>query len=206
MLRLNIHPDSPQTRLINRVCTILEQDSVIVIPTDSCYALATALGNKSAFKRIQNIRQLEQEHLFSLLCKDVSNLSTFAKINNSQYRTLKRCTPGPYTFILKATRDAPKLVMQEKRNEIGIRIPDNKVLQAILEDWDAPLLSTTLRLPESSDLTTEADIIESLLSKHIDLLVNGGNSGLEPTTIINMIDEPPTLVRLGKGSADFLDV
>ncbi len=195
-----IHPDDPQPHLIRRTATMVQRGGIIVYPTDSGYALGCQMGNKAALDRIRTIRQLDKKHPLTLVCRDLSELSLYARIEDTAiYRLLKNYTPGPYTFLLKATHEVPKRLMAPKRKVIGIRIPDHKIALAILEALGEPLLSTTLILPNQKMPLLEPAAIHDMLGQQVDLVVHGGFCGLEPTTVIDLVTGTPSLVRLGKG-------
>lgn len=194
-----IHPDNPQSRLIRQACEIIEQGGVIAYPTDSAYALGCDLGNKNAADRIRQIRRLSDKHNFTLVCSDLSDISTYAKVGNTQYRQIKAHTPGPYTFILRATSEVPRRLMHPKRRQIGIRIPQNKIALDLLAGLQHPLMSTTLILPEEDMPMTDPYEIRSLLEHQLDLVIDGGFCGFEPTSVINLSDEVPEVMRVGCG-------
>lgn len=196
-----IHPENPQARLVRQAVDIIEQGGVIVYPTDSGYALGCQLGNKQALERIRRIRQLDAGHNFTLVCRDLSELGTYAKVDNNAYRLVKAHTPGPYTFILPATREVPKRLMHPKKKTIGLRVPDNQIALDLLECLNEPLLSVTLILPgEDMPMTDPWDIRDSL-QHALDLVIDGGFCGMEATTIIEWVDEIPNVLRQGAGDA-----
>jgi len=201
-----IHPDNPQVRLIKQAVEIIEQGGVIAYPTDSAYAIGCHLGDKKAIDRIRRIRKLDDKHNFTLMCRDLSDISTYAKIDNQQYRQVKAHTPGPYTFILDATSEVPRRLMHPKRRQIGIRIPDNKVALAILEGLSQPIMSTTLILPGEDVPMTDPYEIRSSLESHVDLVIDGGFCGFEATTIIDISNEQPVLLRQGCGDVSAFDL
>lgn len=194
-----IHPDNPQERLIKQAAHIIRNGGVIALPTDSCYALTCAIGNKNAMERILAIRQIDQKHHLTLLCADLSDLGTYAKVNNSQFRQLKAATPGSYTFILPASKEVPNRTLHPKRKTIGLRIPDNRIALALLKELSEPLLSCTLMLPENDDPLTDPYEIREQLEHHIDAVIDGGWCGTEPTTVVDMTDTIQIL-RIGKGN------
>ncbi|HUF72826.1 MAG TPA: L-threonylcarbamoyladenylate synthase [Gammaproteobacteria bacterium] len=202
MNRLVVHPENPQSRLIARVAAALRQGEVIVYPTDSSYALGCALGDKAALDRIRQIRRTEIDHDFTLVCRDLSEIAMYARVDNSAYRLLKSLTPGPYTFILRATSEAPRRLQNPKRKSIGIRVPDNRIAQAILEELGEPLMSSTLQLPEDDLPLTEPDDIEARLGNRVDIIVDGGACGIEPTTVLDLSSGQVDVVRRGKGSVE----
>ncbi len=201
-----IHPTHPQKRLISQAVEILRQGGVVVYPTDSSYAIGCHLGDKEAMERIQRIRQLDDKHFFTLVCKDLSEIASYAKVDNTQYRTLRALTPGAFTFILQATNEVPRRLLHPKRRMIGIRVMDNPIVQALLEEFGQPILSSTLILPGKDMPETDANEIREKLEKQVDLIIDGGHCGLEPTTIINMVEVPPQLIRQGKGTGHGLEM
>lgn len=194
-----IHPENPQARLIRQAVDIIRKGGLIVYPTDSCYAIGCHLGDKDALDRIRRIRAVDDKHHFTLVCRDLSELALYAKVDNRQFRFLKSATPGPYTFILQATREVPRRVMQAKRSTIGLRVPDHPVVAALLAELAEPLLSSTLLLPGDELPPTEGWEIRERLEHEVDLVLDGGTCGIEPTSIIDLSDEVPVLVRAGKG-------
>jgi tRNA threonylcarbamoyl adenosine modification protein (Sua5/YciO/YrdC/YwlC family) len=194
-----IHPVNPQTRLISQAVGILRQGGVIVYPTDSGYALGCMMGDKSALEKICRIRQLEDEHNFTLLCNDLSELSVYAKIDNTAFRLIKNNTPGAYTFILKATKEVPRRLMNEKKKTIGIRVPTNNIAQALLIELGEPLMSSTLILPGQVLAEAEPEEFRGQLEKVVDLIIDGGTQGAQPTTVIDFSDDEPKVVRFGAG-------
>ncbi|MFW2373088.1 MAG: L-threonylcarbamoyladenylate synthase [Gammaproteobacteria bacterium] len=200
-----IHPDNPQKRLIHQAVQIIHDGGVVVYPTDSSYAIGCHLGDKAAMERIRLIRKVDDKHHFTLVCSDLSEISTYAKVSNADYRMLKSLTPGPYTFLLPATHEVPRRLMHPKRRMIGIRIIDNPIVQALLEELGQPIMSSTLILPGKTDPETDAEHIRDKLQAQVDLIIDGGYCGLEATTVINMVENPPLLVRQGKGTDHGLD-
>ena len=194
-----VHPVNPQTRLITQAVGILRQGGVIVYPTDSGYALGCMMGEKSALEKICLIRQLEDEHNFTLLCNDLSELSVYAKIDNTAFRLIKNNTPGAYTFILKATKEVPRRLMNEKKKTIGIRVPTNNIAQALLTELGEPLMSSTLILPGQVLAEAEPEEFRGQLEKVVDLIIDGGTQGAQPTTVIDFSDDEPKVVRFGAG-------
>ncbi len=193
-----IHPDNPQERLIKHAVEIVRKGGVIVYPTDSCYALGCALGNKTAMERILAIRKIDLKHHLTLMCADLSDLGTYAKVDNSQFRQLKAATPGSYTFILQATKEVPNRTLHPKRKTIGLRVPDNAIALALLRELGEPMLSSTLMLPEDDEPLTDPYEIRDRLAHAVDAVIDGGWCGTEPTTVIDMTDGV-ALVRQGKG-------
>lgn len=199
-----IHPDNPQQRLIDMAVDIIKRGGVIVYPTDSGYALGCHLGDKSAMQRIRKIRQVGDKHNFTLVCRDLSEIATYAKVENDAYRLIKSLTPGPYTFILKATKEVPKRLQNPKRKTIGLRVPDNLIAQALLERLGEPLMSSTLILPgEDMPLTDPYDIRDTL-DHALDLIIDGGYCGFEPTTVVELTEDVPVVLRQGLGPTDML--
>ena len=200
-----IHPTHPQLRLVHQAAEIVDAGGVIAYPTDSSYALGCHLGDKKALERMRRIRRIDEKHNLTLVCSDLSEISTYAKINNSDYRLLKSLTPGPYTFILNATHEVPRRLMHPKRRTIGIRVVDHAVVRALLDELGQPLMSTTLILPGESIPLTEADEIRDALDRQLDLIIDSGHCGIEPTTVIDLTGDAPRLVREGMGRDHGLD-
>jgi tRNA threonylcarbamoyl adenosine modification protein (Sua5/YciO/YrdC/YwlC family) len=197
-----IHPDNPQPRLIKQAAQIIHSGGIVALPTDSCYALVCQLDNKAAVERVRRIRGVDDKHHLTLLCRDLSEIAQYAKVDNRQYRLLKAATPGPYTFILEATREVPRRLSHPSRKTIGLRVPENPIAHALLAELGQPLLGTTLILPEQSDALTSADDIRERLEKQIELIIDSGACRLEPTTVIDLSDDQqPLLVRQGRGDA-----
>jgi tRNA threonylcarbamoyl adenosine modification protein (Sua5/YciO/YrdC/YwlC family) len=194
-----IHPDNPQARLIKQAADIVRKGGIIVYPTDSAYAIGCHIGDKKALERIRRIRQLDDKHNFTLVCRDLAELATFARVDNTQYRLLKACTPGPYTFILKATAEVPRRLLHQKRKTIGLRVPENPTAQALLAELNEPLMSVTLIMPGDADPLIDPYDIRTLLEHDVDLVIDGGYCGLEMTTVVDLADDEPVLVRQGKG-------
>ncbi len=194
-----IHPKNPQVRLIRRAVEIIRNGGVIVYPTDSCYALGCHLGDKEAMERIRRIRMADQSHHFTLVCRDLSEIARYARVDNRQYRLLRKFTPGPYTFLLRATRDTPKRLQNPRRRTIGIRVPDHPVPQLLLQELDEPIMSSTLLLPGEDLPLTDAHDIRERLEHAVDVVLDGGNCGLEPTTVIDLAADSPAIVRKGRG-------
>jgi tRNA threonylcarbamoyl adenosine modification protein (Sua5/YciO/YrdC/YwlC family) len=197
--RIHIHPQNPQMRLITQICGLLNHGSLIVYPTDTAYALGCRMDARDAQDRLRLIRGLDKDHHLTLVCKDLSALSEYATVNNIAFRILKKYTPGPYTFILPGSAHLPKRLADPKRKTIGLRIPDHPVLQALLDQLDVPLLSTTMQLPNDYLPLADPDIIESVLAKQVDLLVDAGAGSFELTTVIDLTSDEPQLVRQGAG-------
>jgi tRNA threonylcarbamoyl adenosine modification protein (Sua5/YciO/YrdC/YwlC family) len=187
--------------LIKRAVEIVRNGGVIAYPTDSCYALGCHLGDKAAMERIRRIRDVDERHHFTLVCRDLSEIGTFAKVNNAQYRLLKAHTPGSYTFILQATRELPRRIAHPKRATVGVRVPEHVAALALLGELGEPLLSSTLMLPGDDEPLNDANKIRAKLSHQLDLILDGGACGVQPTTVIDLSGDEPILVRLGKGDA-----
>ncbi|MBP6735585.1 MAG: threonylcarbamoyl-AMP synthase [Chromatiaceae bacterium] len=195
----DIHPDNPQPRLIRRAADILLEGGVIIYPTDSSYALGCQIGEKDAMERIRRIRHLDDKHNFTLVCRDLSEITTYAKIDNQAFRLLKSMTPGAYTFIFEGTKQVPRRLMHPRRKTIGIRVPDNIICHELLGTLDQPILSTTLMLPGDDQPLTDPYEMRDLLGHQVDLIIDGGFCGLEPTTMVDMSGEAPLVTRVGKG-------
>lgn len=200
----HIHPESPQKRLINRSAEILRDGGVVVYPTDSCYAIGCQIGDKDALERIRQIRGLDDRHNLTLMCKDLSEIGTYARVSNTAFRLMKALTPGPYTFLLLATRDVPKRLQHPKRKTIGVRVPDNIITLAMLEEMQQPILTTSLILPGHELPMTDPEEINVKLGKQVELIIDGGVCGMEPTTVIDLIDDQPMVIRQGKGDASII--
>ncbi|MSR11374.1 MAG: threonylcarbamoyl-AMP synthase [Gammaproteobacteria bacterium] len=196
---LQVLPANPDARVIRQAVNVLKAGGVIVYPTDSTYALGCHIGDKSALERIRRIRQLDKHHNFTLVCSDLSSLATYALVSNSAYRILKAYTPGPYTFILKATPEVPRRLQNPKRKTIGIRVPDNEIAQQILATLGEPIMSTSLILPNETEQLFDAYEMRLKIGKLVDLIIDGGACGLEPTTMIDLVDGYPKVLRVGKG-------
>ncbi len=196
-----LHPTHPEARLIKRAAEIVRSGGVIAYPTDSCYALGCHIGDKTAMERIRKIRDVDERHHFTLVCRDLSEIGTFAKVNNSQYRLLKAHTPGSYTFILQATRELPRRIAHPKRATVGVRVPEHVAALALLAELNEPLLSSTLMLPSDVEPLNDADEIRRKLNHQVDLILDGGACGVVPTTVIDLSGDEPILVRQGKGDS-----
>lgn len=197
--RFNVHPVDPQVRLLRQVAQIIDHGGVGALPTDSCYALACHLDDKPAADRLRRIRQVDERHHLTLLCRDLSEIASYAKVDNTQYRLIRQVTPGPYAFILEATREVPRRLSHPSRKTIGIRIPDHPVTLGLLAVLGQPLLSTTLILPGDELPLNDADHIVERLDHDIDFIVDGGACGVEPVTIVDLSCREPVLVRRGRG-------
>jgi tRNA threonylcarbamoyl adenosine modification protein (Sua5/YciO/YrdC/YwlC family) len=201
-----IHPDNPQARLIRQAADIIRKGGVVVYPTDSAYALGCHIGDKSALDRIRRIRKLDDRHNFTLVCRDLAQIATYAKVNNSVYRLLRHATPGPYTFILLATSEVPKRLMHPKRKTVGLRVPENPIVDALLADLGEPLMSVTLIMPGDDLPLIDPYDIREVLEHEVDLVIDGGYCGMEATSVIDMADDVPLVLRAGKGDiAPFTD-
>ena len=201
-----IHPVNPQTRLIGQAVDIIRRGGVVVYPTDSGYALGCQLGEKKALETIRRIRKLDDKHNFTLICRDLSELGTYARVDNAAYRLIKNHTPGPYTFILKATSEVPKRLMHAKRRTIGLRVPENAITLALLESLNEPLMSVTMMLPGDDQPMIDPYEIRQVLEHELDLVIDGGFCGMEPTTVIDLVDETPVIVRRGQGDSSVFEV
>jgi tRNA threonylcarbamoyl adenosine modification protein (Sua5/YciO/YrdC/YwlC family) len=199
-----IHPLNPQLRLVRHAVEIIRADGLVVYPTDSSYALGCHVGDKRGMKRIRRIRALDKQHNFTLVCRDLSEIATYARVDNSAYRLLKSLTPGPYTFVLRATHEVPRRLQNPRRKTIGIRIPDHPVVQALLDELNEPLMSSTLILPGRDMPETDAREIRERLEHEVDLIIDGEHCGFEPTTVIDMTGSAPEILRQGCGPADGL--
>lgn len=197
----SIHVNNPQARLIRRAVEILRDGGLLVYPTDSCYALGCHIGDKTAMERMRRIRRVDEHHHFTLVCRDLSELGQYAVVDNTQYRSLKAATPGSYTFILKATREVPKRLLDPRRKTIGLRVPDHAVVRALLEEMREPILSSTLILPGDETPLNDGAEIRSRLEHDVDLILYGGPCGVEATTVVDLTEQAPVIVRQGKGSA-----
>ncbi len=195
----HVHPDNPQKRLIAQACDIIRKGGLVVYPTDSGYALGCHIGDKNAMDKIRRIRDLDDSHNFTLVCRDLSELSTYAKVNNSVYRAIKSHTPGAYTFVLSATKEVPRRLQHAKRKTIGLRIPDNEIALALLEELNEPLMSSTLIMPDEDFPMTDPEEIVDRLNKQVDLVIDGGYGSNEPTTVIEFIEDMPEVMRVGLG-------
>lgn len=195
----SIHPDNPQARLIREAVHVIQKGGIVVYPTDSGYALGCQLDNKNALERIRQLRRLDKNHNMTLVCRDLSELSTYAKVNNVIFRLLKSFTPGAYTFILNATNEVPRRMLHPKRRTLGLRIPDNVICLSLLECLDAPLMSTTLILPDAEAPLIEPSAIYDILGNQIDLMIDGGPCGHQPTTVVDLTGDFPVIMREGKG-------
>ncbi len=204
---LEIHPTHPQPRLITQAVALLRQGGLAVYPTDSGYALSCHIGDKQALDRIRRIRKLDKHHNFTLICRDLSELAVYARVDNASFRVLKSFTPGPYTFILKATAEVPRRLQHDRRKTIGIRVPDNVITQALLEALGEPLMSSSLILPGKEQEQLEPIEIFELLKKQIDLVIDGGFCGTLPTSVVDLTEGSPQVLRTGAGdTSSFLSL
>jgi len=197
-----IHPDNPQARLVNQAVAIIRGGGLVVYPTDSGYALGCHIGDKAAQERIRRIRRLDDKHNFTLVCRDLSEIATYARVDNADYRAMRSATPGPFTFILRATGEVPRRLQNPKRKTIGIRIPDNRITMALLDALGEPLMSSTLIPPGGTLPMTDPEVIREEMGAHVDVIIDGGFSGLEPTTVVDLTEDVPKVVRSGQGDAD----
>ena len=200
-----IHPENPQPRLIHQAVKIVREGGIIVYPTDSSYALGCHIGDKAAMERICRIRQVSKTHNFTLVCSDLSEITTYAKVDNQDYRFMKGLTPGPYTFILKATREVPKRLQNAKRKTIGIRVPDTPIVRDLLRELNEPMMSSTLILPGDDLPINEPWDIRERLEHEVDLVIDGGHCHVEPTSVVVLTDDPPTVYRHGRGDVSMLE-
>jgi len=203
---LHIHPHNPQLRLISQVVAVIRAGGLVVYPTDSSYALGCHIGDKAAMLRIERLRQLDNSHNFTLVCRDLSEISTYAKVDNQAFRLMKALTPGPYTFILKATHEVPRRLQNPKRKTIGLRVPDNAIVRAMLDMLGEPIMSSTLILPGKTVPETEPEAIYEQLNKLVDMVIDGGSCGFEATTVLDLTEAQPQILRQGKGPVDTLEI
>lgn len=203
--KLIIHPENPQQRLINQAVKIVQEGGVIVYPTDSAYALGCRLGDKGAHERIVRLRQLDKHHHFTLVCHDLSQLSVYARVDNPTFRLLKAHTPGPYTFILEATKEVPRRLLHPRRKTIGLRVPENPITQMLLLALNEPLMSVTLILPGQLEPLTDSEEIYRLFGSRVEAVIDGGYCGNDPTSVVDLTQSPPQVIRAGKGDVtDFM--
>lgn len=198
----SIHPENPQNRLVKQAVEIIRNGGLIVYPTDSAYALGCHVGDKFALDRIRAIRQLGKDHNFTLVCRDLSELANYAKVDNSAFRLIKSHTPGSYTFILNATSEVPKRLMHPKRRTLGMRVPDNAIALAIMEELGEPLMTSSLILPGDSEPLTDPYDIRETLEHQVELVIDGGYCGMEPTTVIDLTGDEPKIIREGCGAIE----
>jgi tRNA threonylcarbamoyl adenosine modification protein (Sua5/YciO/YrdC/YwlC family) len=196
----SIHPDNPQQRLLEKTADLLRSGAVIAFPTDSCYALGCHLGDKNAVDRIRAIRGIDERHHLTLMCRDLSEIAQFARVDNTQFRLLKHVTPGAYTFILEGTKELPRRILHPKRKTMGLRVPDHTIAQALLATLGEPLLTCTLQLPDMEEPLYEAEQIRDLVDEAVDLVLDGGACGTSPTTVVDLTGSAPEVIREGRGS------
>jgi tRNA threonylcarbamoyl adenosine modification protein (Sua5/YciO/YrdC/YwlC family) len=196
---LELHPKDPQVRLIRKAVEIIRRGGVIAYPTDSCYALGCHIGDKDALERIRRIRDADKHHHFTLVCRDLAEIGRFAQVDTPQFRLLKSSTPGPFTFLLPASRETPKRLQHPKRRTIGVRIPEHPVPHMLLAELGEPLLSSTLLMPGDDEPLTDGEQIRDRLDHQLDAIVDGGHCGVEPTTVVDLTVNPPAVLRQGKG-------
>ncbi|WP_296948473.1 L-threonylcarbamoyladenylate synthase [uncultured Massilia sp.] len=194
-----IHPQNPQQRLVRQAAQIIESGGIVAAPTDSAYALVCRLDDKNAVERLRRIRGVDEKHHLTLLVRDLSEIAQYARVDNQQYRQLKAVTPGPYTIILEATRELPRRVSHPSRKTIGIRVPENAILLALLDELGAPLIGTTLQLPDDEHVLSDPEEVRERLGKQIELVIDGGAGTLDPTTIVDLTGPEPVLLRAGRG-------
>ncbi len=199
-----VHPTNPQLRLLRQAAQMIEHGGVAAIPTDSCYALVCRLDDKEAADRVRRIRGVDERHHLTLLCRDLSEIANYAKVDNVQYRLIRNVTPGPYTFILEATREVPRRLSHPSRKTIGIRVPDHPVAQGLLDVLGQPLISTTLLLPGDELPRTDASEIRERLEHDVDLVIDSGDAGIEPTTVVDLTGREAVIVRRGRGPVEAL--
>jgi tRNA threonylcarbamoyl adenosine modification protein (Sua5/YciO/YrdC/YwlC family) len=195
----HIHPDNPQGRLISQAVQIIKSGGIVVYPTDSGYAIGCGLGEKRAMEKIIQIRNLDKKHDFTLVCKDLSEISVFARVDNKAFRAIRAHTPGPFTFVFKGTKEVPKRILNEKRKTIGMRVPNNKIALALLEELNEPLMSTSLLLPGDEFAESDPEEIRDKLEHQVDLIIHGGYLGEKPTSVIDFSDDEPVVIRDGEG-------
>jgi len=194
-----VHPENPQLRLIKQAAQIIHGGGIVALPTDSCYALVCHLDDKSAVEKLRRIRGIDEKHHLTLLCRDLSEISTYARVDNKQFRLLKAVTPGPYTFILEATREVPRRLSHPSRKTIGLRVPQNTITETLMAELGQPLLGTTLILPGDDQPLTDPDMVLERLGKQVDLVIDGGACSFEPTTVVDLTGPEPELIRRGCG-------
>ena len=199
---ISIHPQNPQARLINQAAEILNDGGILVYPTDSVYGIGCKIGDKRALERILKIRNLDKDHNFTLLCRNISEVAVYAKLNNSNFRTLKTFTPGPFTFVLAASSELPRRLLHPKRKTVGVRIPDNLVIQALMNALSGPVINMTFTLPDDEFGLSDAYEIKQRVGAQVDAIIDGGYCGILPSTVVDLTDDIPTLVRQGLG--DFI--
>lgn len=203
---IELHPLNPQKRLLTQIAERVRAGAVIAYPTDSCYALGCHLDDRDAAERLRRIRDFDRHHQFTLMCRDLSEIATYARVDNRQFRLLKQLTPGPYTFILQASKELPKRVAHEKRKTIGIRVPEHTITQALLETLGEALISCTLQFPDEQEPVSDPEDYRERLLREVDIVVAGGNCGLQPTSVIDCSGDEPSVLRVGKGDVDGLPI
>jgi tRNA threonylcarbamoyl adenosine modification protein (Sua5/YciO/YrdC/YwlC family) len=200
-----IHPDNPQARLLDQVAELLADGGIVAYPTDSCYALGWRLGDKGSQDRIRRLKKLDKHHYFTLVCKDLSEVATYARVSNQAYRMMRSMTPGPYTFILPATRQVPNRLMHPKRRTIGLRVPAHRIAQGLLDALGEPLMSTTLKLPEDPDPLNDPWEIQARLDDKLVAVIDAGPCGINPTSVIDLTGPAPEIIRRGAGDVEFIE-
>lgn len=200
--RFELHPANPQSRLLRQAAQVLGDGGVVAMPTDACYVLACRLGDRDAIERLRAIRGLDEKHLLTLMCRDLSELAVYAHVDNRQYRFLKEWTPGPYTFVLNATKETPRRLWHPSRKTIGLRVPDSPIVQGLLEAHGEPLLCASLIMPGEDDPLHDADEIVERLSRRVDLVLDAGGQPFDPTTVVDLTGDEPLVTRVGCGSVD----
>jgi len=196
-----IHPENPQLRLIRQAAKVIDGGGIVAVPTDSCYAIVCHLDDKAAVERLRRIRKVDEKHHLTLLCRDLAEIAQYSRVDNRQYRMLKAATPGPFTVILEATKEVPRRLSHPSRKTIGLRVPENAIIHALLAELGQPLISTTLILPGSDMPLTDPEEIRIQLDKQLDMIIDGGACSLEPTTVIDLTTDEPVLIRQGRGDA-----
>jgi tRNA threonylcarbamoyl adenosine modification protein (Sua5/YciO/YrdC/YwlC family) len=200
--RLTVHPTHPQPRLLRQAAQILRDGGVVAMPTDACYVLACHLDDKDAVSRLRAVRQIDEKHLLTLMCRDLSEVSSYAQVDNRQYRFLREWTPGPYTFVLPATREVPRRLWHPSRKTIGLRVPASPVTAGLLAEHDAPLITTSLVMPGEQMPLHDADEILERLTRRIDAVIDAGGQGYDPTTVVDMSGDEPLVIRVGCGPVE----
>jgi tRNA threonylcarbamoyl adenosine modification protein (Sua5/YciO/YrdC/YwlC family) len=195
----DVHPDNPQPRAIGQIVALLREGGLIVYPTDSCFAFGCGLGNREGLARIREIRRLDHRHHFTLVCRDFAQLGQFVHVDNKVFRLVKACTPGNYTFILPATKEVPRRLMHPRKQTVGVRIPRHAVTQALLGEWGEPLVSSTLLLPDTEEPMTQGWEIKEHLDHLVDAVIDSGDCGVEPTTVVDLSQLEPQILRVGAG-------
>jgi len=196
---IEIHPETPQPRLVHRAAEVVRGGGVVVYPTDTCYALGCAIGEKDALERIRRIRGIPADHRFTLICRDLSESATYAIFDTATYRLLKANTPGAYAFVLRATREVPRRLMDPRRKTIGLRVPDHPIALALLTELDAPMMTSSLILRDESEPLNDPETIRDRLETQVDAIIDGGMGGTDPTTVVDLTGEAPRVLRVGKG-------